>query len=128
MPFAFVYCKNNFPRWNCERNWGVNIPKELHLESYYDTGKSFHGDGIRFAVYSSDEDISEQFLSDFSTEPSEDVQNDVIKELSVLEVPFEEYPNFKHSCTVKTLEKYSNKLYLIYDYADNNLYVLQHFQ
>lgn len=122
-----VYCFRS-PKRVYETNWEITLPKKMHQDFYTSTEPSVHGDGIKFSVYSSKNGLSKDFLSDFKTESAKDSQEEILAKLAELKVPSEHYPDFEHQCSAKIIEKYSNKLYLIYDAETNKLYVVQDMQ
>lgn len=110
-----------------EINWGITLPKKIHLEFEFSTEPSFHGDGIRYTVFSSKYALSKEFLADFSEKDTERIQEDINAYLEALGVPPEQYPDFEHCC-YKKMEMYENKLYLLYDGEANLLYAVQWMQ
>ena len=119
---------NHTPKRLYERNWKITLPKKMNQEFDISTEPSFHGDGVRFSVFSSKSEISNEFLTGFKTEDIECFKEEIYKYLEMLKVPNEYYPNFEHPCSMKKMEMYSNKLYLIYDEKTYNLYVVQWLQ
>lgn len=82
-------------------NWGFGLPSKSHYSEVYsrDQGASFHGDGIRYHVFSYEETepISEMFnwrTAEEKTIYSSSYQDAVTEWLSELGVPDEEMPNY----------------------------------
>lgn len=111
-----------------EINWEITLPKKIHLEFERSTEPSFHGDGLRYTVFSSKNEISKDFLADFTEKDIECFREEIYAYLEMLEIPTENHPDFEHSCCVKKMEMYANKLYLLYDKDNNLLYAVQWMQ
>jgi len=84
-------------------NWGFNIPRKAHYEEIYskDSGSSFHGDGIRYHVFSyeNEEPVSEMFFWGENNGPTrfhDHYQQAACDWLTEISVPIESYPDFQN--------------------------------
>lgn len=119
---------NHTPKRLYEINWDITLPKKLHSEFDLSTEPSFHGDGIHYTIFSSKDELPNEFLADFTQKNIEQIQEDICGYLEMIAVPSAYYPDFEHSYSAKTMEMYENKLYLLYDNDTNLLYVVQWMQ
>jgi len=115
-----------------EANWGVELPAKalLKLEYEQDSGASFHGDGMRFHIYSYKyEDYIDLMFAWIPGEP-ETLYHPTAREaaeswLSEIDVPQGQRPDYA-ACSVWYKAKSDNSELLIFrDSEKNLLYVLE---
>lgn len=112
-------------KWACEQNFETTLPEKLHEDYYASTGPSFHGDGIHYSVYSPKKEIPSDFFADFSDGCNPEYKEEILSWLDEINAPSENRPDFENPCRVKLIQKYENKLYLLYDQTANKFYVIQ---
>ena len=103
-------------------NWGVSLPKCTELYSA-NTGPSFHGDGIRYHVFSvAKGDVDTLFTW---READESTADSAAQWLNELDVPHEHRPDFD-SCKLYRQEKSDNSQLLVFlDSEKAILYVVE---
>ena len=106
-------------------NWGVQIPNEFK-ELYNKSTESFHGDGGRYTVYITSK--QSDFVSDFTSTMSKEIEDFVRETGIIIDVPFEYQPDFNASYTWKKLESNNtNTLVMLYAPETMNLFIVQYF-
>lgn len=119
-----------------EANWGFALPfKALYRELYAkDSGPSFHGDGIRYHVYSYKyEDYIDLMFAWKGTEGStiynKPYSQEVTQWLNEIEVPDEWHPDYdKGNCGYWYKSRQDNsQIIVIWNQMLNRLYIAEHF-
>ncbi len=115
-------------------NWGFGLPSKSHYSEVYskDSGASFHGDGIRYHIFSykKAEPISEMF--DWSNEDKKTIfsfsyEDAVTEWLNRINVPAEELPNYSE-CLCWYESQYDNsEIIVLWDSGKNRVYIVESF-
>lgn len=106
-----------------EQTWNIELPDGMKKEFEVKADNSFHGDGIRYTIYSVNE--TEKFFSDFKDEKDSKIESAVSEYLGTINITSEHQPDWEHHYTWKHIEEYENHLYMIYDLETYELFVLQ---
>lgn len=106
-----------------ELNWNIELPDGIKQEFEEKTDISFRGDGIRYTIYSAEED--ENFFDDFQSEKDSTIESAFSESLSSLNITSEHRPNWEHNYMWKHIENYEDNLYMIYDQQTDELFILQ---
>lgn len=131
------------PIWNMifsysnvlEKNWGISIPfKSKYKEIYQkDSGASFHGDGIRYHIFSYEyEDYIDLMFAWDGTDNDNTIYHSSYSEavsewLKEIDVPKKYYPNYEN-CSFKYKSQDDNsELIILWDSEQNKLYVVESF-
>lgn len=96
-----------------ELNWGIILPNDFKEEYYIDTGKSFHGDGQRYSVFTGD-----NFLTSLKDEKNKDLENEISNLYILLKVPKEKQIDFSHQYSwlkINQKDDDRNYIYCIFD-------------
>lgn len=113
-----------------ENNWNITLPKGYKELFAVDSGTSFLGDGQRYHVYSYKEELKRRELEKFSLEKNINIEKEVEKILSSLQVLNERKLNFSKKYywyRKKGDNDIRDKLYLIYFNEDKVLHVIEEF-
>lgn len=118
-----------------EKNWGISIPfKSKYKEIYQkDSGASFHGDGIRYHIFSYEyEDYIDLMVAWDGTDNDNTIFHSSCSEavsewLKEIDVPEKYYPNYEN-CSFKYKSQDDNsELIILWDSEQNKLYVVESF-
>lgn len=114
-------------------NWDISIPKEAEYREVYskDSGVSFHGDGIRYHVFSCKQTAPIDKMADWSNTQQETKYNSSYKDavtgwLDSIEVPDDRLPDFS-ACTYFYKSEYDDELILLWNKQKGTLYVVECF-
>ena len=106
-------------------NWGIFLPfKALCSEVYEkDSGASFHGDGIRYHVFSYK---YEDYIDLMFAWGSNNGYSDTIEEwLDEIEVPEAWRPDYERCFCWDTVQNDNDKLIIFWDNDKNQLYIVE---
>ncbi len=117
-----------------EANWGISLPREAQCKELYakDTGPSFHGDGVRYHVFSyKHEDFMEWMLNwrppshTLGTRYYGSAEQAARAWLDEIGVPEGRRPDYS-ACDWRYLQKtYHNEALFFLDREQNLLYVIE---
>lgn len=117
-----------------ELNWGITLPWKARLTEIYnkDSGASFHGDGVRYHVYSYKyEDYIDLMFAWPPTEYPTNFYKTTSKAAEVwldeIDVPTEERPNYTDCCSWHTSQKDNSEIIFFWDNDLNRLYIVENF-
>jgi len=131
------------PVWNMmfsysnvlEKNWGISIPFKSKYKEIYkkDSGASFHGDGIRYHIFSYEyEDYIDLMFAWDGTDNDNTIFHSSYSEavsewLKEIDVPEKYYPNYEN-CSFKYKSQDDNsELIILWDSEQNKLYIVESF-
>jgi len=117
-----------------EANWGITLPWKARLTEIYekDSGASFHGDGVRYHVYSYKyEDYIDlmfawpptEYPTNFYATTSEAAE----VWLDEIDVPAEERPDYTKCSSWHTSQKDNSEIIFFWDSEQNLLYIVENF-
>ena len=117
-----------------EANWGISLPRKARLTEVYqqDSGTSFHGDGVRYHVFSY---IHEDYIDPmFPWSPTESPTNYSANTseaaeawLDEIDVPNEERPNYENCSSWYKSQEDNSEIILLWDKELNRLYIIESF-
>ena len=117
-----------------EINWGITLPWKARLTEIYekDSGPSFHGDGVRYHVYSYKyEDYIDLMFAWPQTEYPTNFYATTSKAAEVwldeIDVPAEERPNYEKCCSWHKAQEDNSEIIFFWDNELNHLYILENF-
>ena len=117
-----------------ELNWGITLPWKARLTEIYnkDSGASFHGDGVRYHVYSYKyEDYIDLMFAWPPTEYPTNFYKTTSKAAEVwldeIDVPTEERPNYTDCCSWHKSQKDNSEIIFFWDSEQNLLYIVENF-
>lgn len=116
-------------------NWGFELPSKSHYSEVYskNSGSSFHGDGIRYHIFSykEAEPISEMFDwnngEDEKTIYSSSYEDAVNEWLNRIDVPTEEFPNYSECLYWYESQEDNSEIIVIWDSSKNRIYIAESF-
>ena len=114
-------------------NWNIELPKNLVKEIYSaDSNVSFHGDGIRYHVFSykNEDEIEEIF--NWSNEEKETIYYSSYSEsinnwLNEIKVPKENYPNYSNCKYWYNTQDDNSEIIILWDSTKDRLYIVESF-
>ena len=115
-------------------NWGFELPSKSHYSEVYskDSGVSFHGDGIRYHIFSYKEAEPINKMFDWSnweekTIYSSSYQEAVTEWLNEIDVPAEELPNYSECLYWYESKDDNSEIIVLWDSSKNRVYVVESF-
>lgn len=117
-----------------EANWGITLPWKARLTEVYqqDSGPSFHGDGVRYHVYSYKyEDYIDlmfawpptEYPTNFYATTSEAAE----AWLDEIVVPAEERPDYANCSSWHKSQEDNSEIIFFWDSEQNRLYIVENF-
>lgn len=127
-------CDSDY-RNTLKANWGFSIRKEAGLKVTYEksSGSSFHGDGIRYHVFSYDnEDYIAILFNDWLSREKQTLSYDSFSEameawLDSIDVPKEERPNPSQCYFHYDRKEDNSEIILFWDMSVQRLYIVEFF-
>lgn len=117
-----------------EANWGISLPWKARLTEIYekDSGSSFHGDGIRYHVFSYKyEDYIDLMFAwtptEFKTISHGNYSEAATEWLDEIDVPEGQRPNYENCCYWYKSQEDNSELIIFWDNSTNLLYVVESF-
>ena len=117
-----------------EANWGITLPWQARLTEVYqrDSGASFHGDGVRYHVYSYQYEDYIDLM--FAWPPTEYPTNYYATTseaagawLDEIDVPADKRPNYANCSSWHTSQKDNSEIIFFWDSEQNLLYIVENF-
>lgn len=115
-------------------NWGFGLLSRSHYTEVYskDTGASFHGDGIRYHVFSYKEDGPIKEMLDWKDAEGKTIFRSSYKEavtewLDRIDVPADEIPNDSECLYWYGSQKDNSEIIVIWDPSKNRVYIAESF-
>lgn len=130
------YAWNHFNDYSAtlNANWGFALPSKSHYSEVYskDSGASFHGDGIRYHIFSykETEPISKMFNWNDSEEKTifnSSYQEAVTEWLNSINVPDEELPNYSECLYWYESQDDNSEIIVLWESSKNRIYVAESF-
>ena len=130
------YAWNHFNDYSTtlNANWGFTLPSKSHYSEVYskDSGASFHGDGIRYHIFSYKEVISISEMFDWSDTEEKTIFNssyqDAVTEwLNSINVPAEELPNYSECLYWYESQDDNSEIIVLWDSSRNSIYIAESF-
>lgn len=126
----FILTGCNFNTFIFERNWGLELPKDLHETYHKDTGSSFHGDGSFYTIYQTDDMVLMESLVEWTdvsspTRLTDSYEDFAIQCLDNLDVPSNERINFLNCQYYYRTEEDGSELLLVYNPETEQLYIIE---
>lgn len=120
----------SFNSFTFERNWDLELPKDLHEVYHKDTGSSFHGDGTFYTIYQINNTDSIESLVDWSdvssptrlTDSYDDFATQCLDELNI---PSDERINLEQCQYYYQVKDDGSELLLVYNLETDYLYVIE---
>lgn len=115
-------------------NWGFALPSKSHYAEVYskDSGASFHGDGIRYHVFSYKDGEPIREMLDWSDVEGETIFCFSYKEaatewLERIEVPTEKLPNYSQCLCWYASQRDNSEILVMWDSSKNRVYIAESF-
>lgn len=120
----------SFNSFTFERNWDLELPKDLHEVYHKDTGSSFHGDGTFYTIYQINNTDSIESLVDWSdvssptrlTDSYDDFATQCLDELNI---PSDERINLEQCQYYYQVKDDGSELLLVYNPETDYLYIIE---
>lgn len=133
---AMIGMWNRFTDYNTtlQANWGISIPSKAHYSEIYskDSGASFHGDGIRYHVFSYKDQAPVSEL--FSWKADEDnslfygsYSNAVHTWLDEIDVPLEYRPDYSACLYWYGSQEDNSEIIILWNRENSTIYVAESF-
>lgn len=117
-----------------EANWGITLPWKAQLTEIYqqDSGASFHGDGVRYHVFSYKyEDYIDLMFAwpptEYPTNYYATTSEAAEAWLDEIAVPAEERPDYIKCSSWHTSQKDNSEIIFFWDSEQNLLYIVENF-
>ena len=126
--FILIGC--SFNSFTFERNWDLELPKDLHEVYHKDTGSSFHGDGTFYTIYQINDTTSIESLVDWTDVPSPTRLTDSYEDfatqcLDELDVPSDERISLDQCQYYYQVKEDGSELLLAYNPETDYLYIIE---
>ena len=114
-------------------NWNVELPKNSIKEIYSaNSDSSFHGDGIRYHIFSYKNENKIEELFNWSIEEKETIfyssySESVNNWLNKIKVPEENYPNYSNCKYWYEKQDDNSEIIILWDSKENKLYIVESF-
>lgn len=113
-----------------QANWDISLPKAAKYDQIYtkDSGASFHGDGVRFHVftYLNQSPIEEMFQ--WKAEEDYSSYSDAVDEwLDSIDVPAEHRPNYAGCLYWHHRKSDGSEIIILWDHQQKLIYVAESF-
>ena len=136
LALAAICIANLLPPYSStlKANWGISLPWQARLTEVYeqDSGPSFHGDGVRYHVFSYKfEDYIDLM---FAWPPTEYPTNHYTATskaaeawLDEINVPAEHRPDYSACCSWHKSQEDNSEIIFFWDSERNHLYIVENF-
>lgn len=115
-------------------NWGISLPATAFCTEVYekDSGSSFHGDGIRYHIYSYHSKDAIYSMVEWSSEERETLYYDSLSDagkawLGEIEVSEELHPDYENCVTWYDSQEDNSEIVIFWDKNEKKLYVIESF-
>lgn len=121
----FIWAKLYYtPQRIYELTWKLEFPDDTQVSYNVTSKEDLRGEGIKYTIFDVDKDKIVDFINGWENESSENFEQEFKADLELIDVPAEKYPHFDHKYGWMSLEQYSDELFMMYDYQENQLYVM----
>ena len=117
-----------------EANWKISIPSKSHYSEIYskDLGPSFHGDGIRYHIFSYKDHSYVAEMLDWESNEKETIYygnySDTVNVwLDKIEVPVEYRPNYSECFFWYNSKNDNSEIIILWDKENSTIYVVESF-
>ena len=114
-------------------NWNIELPKNSIKEIYSaNSDPSFHGDGIRYHIFSYKNEDKIKGLFSWSDEEKETIYYSSYSEsvnnwLNKIKVSKENYPNYSNCKYWYNKQNDNSEIIILWDSKENKLYIVESF-
>ena len=115
-------------------NWGFSLPSEAHYSQVYseDSGASFHGDGIRYHIFSYKEEKPVNEMFDWSDKEERTIfnasyQDAIVEWLNSINVPSEKFPNYAECLYWYESQDDNSEMIVLWDASLKRIYIVESF-
>ena len=114
-------------------NWNIKLPKNIIKEIYSaNSDSSFHGDGIRYHIFSYKNENKVEELFNWSIEEKETIfyssySESVNNWLNKIKVSKENYPNYSNCKYWYNKKDDNSEIIILWDSKENKLYIVESF-
>ena len=114
-------------------NWNIKLPKNIIKEIYSaNSDSSFHGDGIRYHIFSYKNENKVEELFNWSIEEKETIFYSSYSEsinnwLNKIKVSKENYPNYSNCKYWYNKKDDNSEIIILWDSKENKLYIVESF-
>lgn len=134
--FAVLSILKLFPSYasTIKSNWDISLPIKAVLTETYekDSGSSFHGDGVRYHIFSYKYEDYIDLM--FAWTPNEHKTNfyPTTREaaevwLDEIDVPADERPDYEKCCSWSKSQNDNSEIIFLWDNELNKLYIIENF-
>lgn len=115
-------------------NWGFRLPSKAHYSEVYskDSSASFHGDGIRYHIFSYKEEKPVNELFNWSANEEKTVfnlsyQEAITEWLNSIDVPTEELPDYSKCLYWYESQDDNSEIIVLWDASSKRIYIVESF-
>lgn len=115
-------------------NWEIQLPRKAHYSEVYrkDSGATFHGDGIRYHVFSYQEEKQISRMLDWSDHEEKMIFHSSYSEaitewLNSIDVPSGEWPNDSECLSWYESQADNSEIIVLWDAGLKRIYVVESF-
>ena len=133
---AMLFMSNHLTDYNptLEANWGISIPSKARYSEIYSKNSvpSFHGDGIRYHIFSCKDHSCVGEMLDWERDERETIfydnySNTVNVWLETIDVPSEYQPDYSDCLFWYNSQDDHSEIIILWDKGKNALYVVESF-
>ena len=109
-------------------NWDISLPIKAVLTETYekDSGSSFHGDGVRYHIFSYKYEDYIDLM--FAWTPNEHKTREAAEAwLDEIDVPAEQRPDYSKCCSWSKSQDDNSEIIIFWDNELNKLYIVENF-
>lgn len=117
-----------------EANWEISIPSKAHYSEIYskDSGSSFHGDGIRYHIFSYKDHFCVGEMLEWESDEKETIfygnySNTVNAWLDTIDVPSEYRPYYSECLFWYNSQDDNSEIIILWDKGNSTIYVVESF-
>lgn len=117
-----------------EVNWQISIPSKAHYSETYskDSGSSFHGDGIRYHIFSYKDHSYVGEMLEWESDDKETIyysnySNTVNVWLDTIDVPSEYRPDYSECLFWYNSQDDNSEIIILWDRGNRTIYVVESF-
>ena len=131
--FLGIIIYNNLTNYSnvLKINWNIKLPKVKEIYSA-NTDTNFHGDGIRYHIFSYKNEDKIEKLFNWSTKERETIYYSSYSEsvsnwLGKIKVSKENYPNYSNCKYYYNKQNDNSEIIILWDDNENKLYIVESF-